>query len=65
MTLEGALDGDAFVAYLTAFLVPTLVAGAIMVMDNKCSVHKDKQGASADRGSGVPIDLLAERTRRT
>jgi len=42
MTLEGALDGDAFVAYLDAFLVPTLVPGAIVVMDN-LSVHKDKR----------------------
>lgn len=31
MTLDGALDGDAFVAYLEAFLVPTLRAGQIVV----------------------------------
>jgi transposase len=42
MTLEGALDGDAFVAYLEAFLVPTLIAGQIVVLDN-LSVHKDKR----------------------
>jgi len=47
MTLEGALDGDAFAAgrplgSMEAFLVPTLVAGQIVVMDN-LSVHKDKR----------------------
>lgn len=42
MTLEGALDGDAFVAYLREFLLPTLVPGQIVVMDN-LSVHKDKR----------------------
>ncbi len=40
MTLEGAADADAFVAYLTHFLVPTLVPGQIVIMDN-LSVHKD------------------------
>jgi len=42
MTLEGALDGDAFAAYLREFLLPTLVPGQIIVMDN-LSVHKDKR----------------------
>ena len=42
MTLEGALDGDAFTAYLAEFLIPTLVPGQIVVMDN-LSVHKDKR----------------------
>ncbi len=42
MTLEGALDGDAFVAYLAAFLIPTLVPGQMVVLDN-LSVHKDKR----------------------
>lgn len=44
MTLEGAADADAFVAYLTHFLAPTLVPGQIVVMDN-LSVHKDKRVA--------------------
>ncbi len=42
MTLEGALDGDAFAAYLAEVLIPTLVPGQIIVMDN-LSVHKDKR----------------------
>jgi transposase len=44
MTLEGAADADAFVAYLRHFLIPTLVPGQIVVMDN-LSVHKDKRVA--------------------
>jgi transposase len=40
MTLEGAADADAFVTYLTHFLVPTLMPGQIVIMDN-LSVHKD------------------------
>ncbi|MCA1669583.1 MAG: IS630 family transposase [Thermomicrobia bacterium] len=40
MTLEGAMDADAFVAYVENVLVPTLVAGQRVVMDN-LSVHKD------------------------
>ena len=42
MTLEGAADADAFVAYLRHFLVPTLSPGQIVVMDN-LSVHKDER----------------------
>jgi transposase len=44
MTLEGAADADAFVAYLAHFLAPTLVPGQVVVMDN-LSVHKDKRVA--------------------
>lgn len=40
MTLEGAADAEAFVAYVTDVLVPTLAPGQIVVMDN-LSVHKD------------------------
>lgn len=57
MTLEGALDGDAFVAYLTVFLVPTLVAGQIVVMDN-LSVHKDKRVRPLIEGAGCRLIYL-------
>jgi transposase len=50
MTLEGAADADAFVAYLTDVLVPTLVPGQIVVMDN-LSVHKDKRVAPLIAGA--------------
>ena len=42
MTLAGALDADAFAAYLATFLVPSLVPGTIVVLDN-LSVHHDKR----------------------
>ncbi len=42
MVLEGAMDREAFVAWLRHFLVPTLVPGQVVVMDN-LSVHKGRQ----------------------
>jgi len=42
MTLEGAADAEAFVAYVTDVLVPTLVPGQIVIMDN-LSIHKDER----------------------
>ncbi len=44
MTIVGAADGDAFVAYLREFLVPMLVPGQVVVVDN-LSVHKDARVA--------------------
>ena len=62
MTLEGAADADAFVAYVPHFLVPTLGRGQIVVMDN-LSVHKDARAAPLIAGAGcragVPSRLLA------
>lgn len=39
MTLEGAMDGDAFAAYVRHLLVPQLRPGQIVILDN-LSVHK-------------------------
>lgn len=39
MTLDGALDSDAFAAYVAQVLVPTLQPGQIVILDN-LSVHK-------------------------
>lgn len=39
MTLDGAMDSDAFAAYVQHVLVPTLRPGQIVVCDN-LSVHK-------------------------
>lgn len=39
MVLEGAMDREAFVAWLRHFLVPTLTTGQVVVMDN-LNVHK-------------------------
>ncbi|MCA1666050.1 MAG: IS630 family transposase [Thermomicrobia bacterium] len=57
MTLEGAADADAFVAYLTDVLVPTLMPGQIVVMDN-LSVHKDKRVAPLIAGVGCQLVYL-------
>jgi len=57
MTLEGALDGDAFAAYLAEFLIPTLVPGQIIVMDN-LSVHKDKRVRPLIAGAGCLLLYL-------
>ncbi len=57
MTLEGALDGDAFAAYLAQFLVPTLVPGQMVVMDN-LSVHKDKRVRPLIEGAGCWLIYL-------
>ncbi len=57
MTLEGALDGDAFVAYLEHLLVPTLVPGQIVVMDN-LSVHQDKRVRPLIAGAGCLLSYL-------
>jgi transposase len=57
MTLEGAADADAFVAYVTHFLVPTLVPGQIVVMDNP-SVHKDKWVAPLIAGARFRLAYL-------
>ncbi len=42
MVLEGAMDREAFVAWLTRFPVPTLAPGQVVAMDN-LSVHKGAQ----------------------
>ena len=57
MTLEGAIDGDAFAAYLAAFLVPTLTPGTIVVMDN-LSVHKDQRVRALIEGGDCTLVYL-------
>ena len=42
MTIEGATDGAAFVAWLEQGLGPTLAPGQAVVMDN-LNVHKNPQ----------------------
>jgi transposase len=37
MTLEGAIDGDSFLAYVEQVLCPTLEEGEIVVLDNLSS----------------------------
>lgn len=42
MSIEGAVDGEAFLLYMEHFLCPTLKRGQIVVMDN-LQVHKMKR----------------------
>ncbi len=57
MAIEGAADGDAFVAYLRAFLIPTLVPGQVVVLDN-LSVHKDARVAALIAAAGCRLCYL-------
>lgn len=57
MTIVGAADGDAFVAYLRAFLVSMLIPGQIVVLDN-LSVHKDGRVAPLIAAAGCRLCYL-------
>jgi transposase len=57
MSVEGATDGVAFEAYVKHFLVPTLEAGRIVVMDN-LQVHKMKRVRELVEGAGAEILFL-------
>ncbi len=57
MTLGGAVDGDAFVAFVRGFLVPTLRKGDIVLMDN-LSVHKVKGVREAIETAGATLRYL-------
>jgi transposase len=50
--LKGALDGVAFVAYVTEALAPTLQAGDIVVLDN-AAAHKMKAAREAVEARGA------------
>ena len=57
MVLEGAMDREAFVAWLTQFLLPTLRPGQVVVMDN-LSVHKGRQVGQIIEGAGCALVYL-------
>ena len=57
MAIEGAADGEAFVAYLRHFLVPTLIPGQVVVLDN-LSVHKDARVAPLLAAAGCRLCYL-------
>jgi transposase len=57
MVLEGAMDREAFVAWLRHFLVPTLVPGQVVVMDN-LNVHKGTQVRQIIEGRGCALVYL-------
>lgn len=57
MSVEGAVDGRAFEAYVEHFLLPKLKPGRIVVMDN-LSVHKSKRVQRLVEGAGCELLFL-------
>jgi transposase len=57
MSVEGAVDGRAFEAYVECFLVPELKRGQIVVMDN-LSVHKSKRVRRLIEQAGAALLFL-------
>jgi transposase len=57
MVVDGAMNGDVFVAYVRQVLVPTLRAGDIVVMDNLAS-HKRVAAVRAIADAGCSVVYL-------
>jgi transposase len=54
LVVDGAMTGDLFVAYLKQQLVPTLAAGAVVVLDN-LACHKRAEVRQAIEGAGCTL----------
>ena len=57
MSVEGATDAYAFETYVQHFLVPSLKAGQVVVMDN-LQVHKSRRVEDLIEGAGAKILFL-------
>lgn len=57
MLLDGAMDGDAFEAYVRQVLVPTLRPDDVVIMDN-LSVHKRPAVRAAIEAAGARLLFL-------
>jgi transposase len=57
MVIDGAMNGDLFVAYVRQVLVPTLRTGDIVLMDNLSS-HKRVAAVRAIEGAGCSVVYL-------
>ena len=57
MTVEGAVDGQVFLAYVEQVLAPTLSTGDVVIMDN-LGAHKVKGVAEAIEGRGAKVIYL-------
>ena len=57
MALDGAADGPALVAYVRAFLVPTLRPGQVVVLDN-LAVHKAGEARALIEAAGCALRFL-------
>ncbi len=56
-TLDGGMDGAAFLSFVTEALIPALVAGQTVVMDNLSS-HKTKAVREAFATAGIGVLYL-------
>jgi transposase len=54
---DGPINGEAFLAYVTTFLVPTLKTGDVVIMDNLGS-HRGKLVRKAIRAAGARLLFL-------
>lgn len=57
MTIDGAMDGPAFLAWVKAMLAPTLKPGDIVVMDN-LPAHKGEAVREAIEAAGATLRYL-------
>lgn len=57
MTVEGAVDGLVFLAYVEQLLAPTLIKGDVVIMDN-LGAHKVKGVAQAIEAQGAKVIYL-------
>ena len=57
MTVNGAVDGDAFLIYVREVLAPTLCAGDIVVMDN-LAAHRVAGVKEAIEAKGARVEYL-------
>lgn len=57
MVLDGAMNGEAFLAYVEQFLVPTLQPGDIVVMDN-LPAHKPAAVRQVIEAAGAELHFL-------
>lgn len=57
MTIPGAIDSAAFVAYVRTFLVPSLRPGQVVILDN-LSAHKSTVAREAIEAAGCEVRFL-------
>ena len=57
MSIEGSVDGQAFVLYVERFLCPNLEPGQVVVMDN-LQVHETKRARELIEGRGCSLVFL-------
>lgn len=57
LAIDGAMNGDLFVAYITQQLVPTLGSGDIVILDNLPS-HKRVEARRAIEAKGAKLIFL-------